>query len=177
VDDADVATTNGVGRRQRCAARQTAAAVGAATGGGDGRAGVATEGGRDYRGRRLATGVWRAGGGRGRACGAGARRRHGGGRRPAGALLPAAGGQLSSDGGRAARWAWRHVGGSGGGCSVERKREERIADWPGGYFEFPSARVLTDGHYLIVVGLLLADGDYVIPAGPCAGRWECYRFL
>jgi hypothetical protein len=51
VDDADVATTDGVGRRQHCAARQMAAAVAAATRGGGGRAGVATEGGRGYRGR------------------------------------------------------------------------------------------------------------------------------
>jgi hypothetical protein len=146
----------------------------------------AATGGLAWQPREAATTVadgWRrASGERAAAVGGRAGRAHGagtgaGGRRPAGALLPAAGGQLSSDGGRAARWAWRHVGGSGGGCSVERKREERIADWPGGYFEFPSARVLTDGHYLIVVGLLLADGDYVIPAGPCAGRWECYRFL
>jgi hypothetical protein len=114
VDDADVATTNGVGRRQRCAARQTAAAVGAATGGGDGRAGVATEGGRDYRGRRLATGVWRAGGGRGRACGAGARRRHGGG-------WAATGGGVATGGGRPAVFRRR----AGGTVGVEARGRER----------------------------------------------------
>jgi hypothetical protein len=58
VDDADVATTDGVGRRQRWAARQT----GAATRGGGGRAGVANKGGRDNRGWQRATGIGREGG-------------------------------------------------------------------------------------------------------------------
>jgi hypothetical protein len=58
VDDADVATTDGVGRQQRWAARQMAATVGVATRVGGGRAGVANKGGRGYRGRWRAMDVW-----------------------------------------------------------------------------------------------------------------------
>jgi hypothetical protein len=131
------------GGRRRCGndgqRGEVAALCGAANGGGGWRgnrgwrragwrAGVATKGGRGYCGRQLATGVWRAGGRRpwaGVWGGRTARVRGAGGRRPTGTLLLATGGRLSSDSGRAARWAWRRVGGSGGGCSVERKREER----------------------------------------------------
>jgi hypothetical protein len=136
VDDADVATTDSVGRRQRCAARQTAVAVGAATGGGGGRAGVATEGGRGYCGRQLATGVWRAaavGGRAGRAHGAGA---WGG--------WAATDGDAATGDGRPA--VFRQRVGSTMGVEArgrerrrlfgrEKERRKGIADWPSGYFE------------------------------------------
>jgi hypothetical protein len=87
VDDADVATTDGVGRRHRWAARQTTAAVGAATGGGGGRAGVANEGGCDNCGRR------QAGGGGGRSSERANGGRVGGYRRRAGTVGEEAGGR------------------------------------------------------------------------------------
>jgi hypothetical protein len=90
VDVGGVATADGVGRRQRWAARQTAVAVGAATRGGGGRGGVANRGCRGNHGRRRATDGVRA---VGRWAGGQARwaddRRAGGYRRRAGGRQPA----------------------------------------------------------------------------------------
>jgi hypothetical protein len=113
VNDADVATMDGVGRRQRWAARQTAV-VGAATGGGNpgrwradwhGKQGRSrlpwpTTCDRHRAGGRAVTVAGRAGGGDGRA----GERAQGAGKRRAGGWLPVAGGQAWACAAAAARY-------------------------------------------------------------------------
>jgi hypothetical protein len=157
MDDADVATTNGVGRRQRCAAWQTVAVGGLAW---QPREAAATvDGGGRPRGREQATAVvgGLVGGGprraRGRGACAGRRswaRGAWGGR---GVGWAATGGGYRRRGAGAGRG--RHDG-VGGDCSVEREedRRKRFACSPAAVNSNNSRRLggAADRSYLIAAG-------------------------
>jgi hypothetical protein len=151
MDDVDVATTDGVGRRQRCAAWQTSAVGGLAW---QPREAATTV---DGSGRRRWAGARCVGRARGRV-GGDRRRGAGGGGGGGGGGLGGGGGGGGGGGDRrrgAGAGRGRH-GGVGGGCSVEREedRRKRFACSPASVISNNSRRPggAADGSYIIAVG-------------------------